>query len=296
MDNALKSKPSTLIFGDDGQLGSALQMLAQERKVTQASKSGCDIHDASAVRELIRTECPDWIINAAAYTAVDKAESEMEYAFRTNRDGAANIARAALEYGSRMIQISTDYVFDGKQSHPYRPDDLAKPLSVYGLSKLEGEVASSVILGQKLTIIRTAWLYGGRGHNFVKTVIERLNANQPLKVVDDQIGTPTEVLGLAEAVWRAVDQNLTGILQWTDSGVASWYDFAVAIAEEGRALGLIRTENMPEPIATTGYRTAARRPAYSVLDKSDSWEALGLRPPHWRTALRASLSRMAARS
>lgn len=248
-----------------------------------------DISVGEAVRDCVGRHRPAVIINAAAYTAVDKAESEPDAAQRINAEGPGHLAAAARQCGARLVQISTDFVFDGAASVPYRPDSATNPLSVYGRSKRDGERAVMEALAEQSTIVRTAWVYAAVGANFVRTMLRIMRANGAVRVVADQVGTPTSARSLAETLWRiAGTPEIRGIHHWTDAGVASWYDFAVAIAEEGAALGLLPPEITVTPITTADYPTPARRPAYGVLDKR-SLASYGLSPIHWRQRLRAVL-------
>ncbi|MGH7211906.1 MAG: dTDP-4-dehydrorhamnose reductase, partial [Acetobacteraceae bacterium] len=244
-----------------------------------------DIGAAEAVRDVVGRHRPAVIMNAAAYTAVDKAESEPEAAQRINAEGPGHLAAAARDHGARLIHISTDFVFDGAASAPYRPDSATHPLSTYGRTKLDGERAVLQALPDGYTIVRTAWVYAATGANFVRTMLRIMRANGAVRVVADQVGTPTAARFFAEALWRiAANPEIRGIHHWTDSGVASWYDFAVAIAEEGAELGLVAPEVTVTPISTSDYPTPARRPSYSVLDKH-SLAAHDLNPIHWRKRL-----------
>lgn len=282
-----------LIAGANGQLGWELQRIAPENcSLFAVDFDKLDITRHSAVMSCVKDFRPDLIINAAAYTAVDKAEQEREQAYAVNTSGAAHLAEAAVACNSRLIHISTDFVFDGNQSHPYRSEDAPRPLSVYGASKHEGEQRVIQIAGNQAVIIRTSWVYSSHGNNFVKTML-RLMAERPqLGVVSDQIGTPTWAKGLAEAVWQfAVLEHIAGIYHWTDAGVASWYDFAVAIQEEALERGLLPCPIPIHPITSAEYPTPAQRPAFSVLDKSATW---GVISPavHWRCALREMLDQL----
>jgi dTDP-4-dehydrorhamnose reductase len=231
------------------------------------------------------------IVNAAAYTAVDRAEGESDLAFRINRDGADHLATAAREIGARLVHVSTDFVFDGRASRPYRPEDSTGPLNVYGASKLAGEQAVAAAAPDAL-IVRTAWVYGPSGGNFLATMLRLMASRTEIGVVADQIGTPTSTLTLASALWALAGGDARGTLHYTDAGVASWYDFATAIAEEAAATGLLARAPSVRPISTADYPTPAARPAFSVLDKSATFTLLGGPPPHWRAALRAVLARM----
>jgi dTDP-4-dehydrorhamnose reductase len=254
-----------------------------------------DITDSEAVERFILGRRPDLVINSAAHTAVDGAESEPEVAQRVNGDGARYVAISAASAGARLVHLSTDFVFDGASSVPYTPHAPTNPLNVYGLTKRRGEedVARHGPVGRSV-ILRTAWVYSPHGTNFLRTMLKLMLADRPLRVVSDQIGTPTSASSVAAAIWKiAARQDLTGIQHWTDAGVASWYDFAVAIAEEAAAAGLIHSGVRVQPIRTDEYPTRARRPSYSVLDKSALWSALAAEPVHWRANLREVLKGMA---
>ncbi len=279
-----------LITGAGGQVG---RMLLETRpdgfEAIACTHADLDVGAGEAVRELIGRLRPAVIFNAAAYTAVDKAESEPDAARRINAEGPGFLAAAAVECGARLIHISTDFVFDDAASVPYRPDSATHPLSVYGKTKLEGERTVVEALPQRSTIVRTAWVYAATGANFLRTMLRVMRANGTVRVVADQVGTPTAARSLAEVLWRiAGNPEIRGIHHWTDAGVASWYDFAVAIAEEGAELGLLPREVTVTPITTADYPTPARRPSYSVLDKS-SLAPFGLIPIHWRKRLRSVL-------
>ncbi len=252
-----------LIAGAGGQVGRALlETRPTDFEVIACSHAELDIGAHEAVRECIARHRPALIINAAAYTAVDKAESEPEAANRINAQGPGYLAAAAREYGARLIHISTDFVFDGTASVPYRPDSATHPLSVYGRTKRDGELAVLEALPERSTIVRTAWVYAATGANFLRTMLRIMRANGCARVVADQVGTPTAARSLAETLWRiAANPEIRGLHHWTDAGVASWYDFAVAIAEEGAPLGLLPPESTVTPITTADYPTPARRPA-----------------------------------
>jgi dTDP-4-dehydrorhamnose reductase len=287
--------PRILLAGSGGQLGWELrQTRPASVELIAPAEGGFDITEPDQVQRLVDEHQPDWIINAAAYTAVDKAESESELAYAVNRDGAANLAAAAKRCGARLLQVSTDFVFDGQSSRPYRVDDRPNPIGVYGASKQAGDEAVLEQLGDRCAIIRTAWLYSAHGNNFVKTLLRLMAERDRLGIVADQVGSPTWARGLALALWRAVEVNLSGIHHWSDAGIASWYDFAVAIQEEAVALGLLNQACNIAPIRTEDYPTPAARPAYSVLDKTPTWQALDFEGTHWRGQLRAMLQQLEA--
>jgi dTDP-4-dehydrorhamnose reductase len=250
-----------------------------------------DISDATAVEQRLREFAPDVVINAAAYTAVDKAEGDVEAARLANEVGPHNLARTLRDLGKgRLLHISTDFVFDGQSATPYKPDATVAPLGVYGRTKLEGEQRVLQTLGERAVVVRTSWIYDATGRNFVLTMLRLMKERRSVRVVSDQVGTPTSAHSVAQALWRFVQRDgLSGVFHWSDAGVASWYDFAVAIAEEGAAMGLVPQDVEVAPIATADYPTPAKRPAYSVLDKQSTFAALGLMPLHWRKNLRVVL-------
>ncbi|HFC92022.1 MAG TPA: dTDP-4-dehydrorhamnose reductase, partial [Leucothrix mucor] len=245
--------------------------------------------DSDAVSAYVAECKPDVIINSAAYTAVDKAEEEQELAAAINETGARNLAQASKDNGIKFIQTSTDFVFSGKGCSPYLVDASTDPQGVYGQTKDDGDKAVLEILGNDAFIIRTAWLYSAHGNNFVKTMLRLMSERDFLGIIADQIGTPTWANSLAYAIWKAIEMDATGIHHWTDAGVASWYDFAVAIQEEGVHLGLLEEKILINPLTTADYPTPANRPAYSVLDKTTTWKALELDGEHWRDGLRKML-------
>lgn len=282
-----------LVVGGNGQLGRELVVRVPEGwQVTAMGSGEMDVRDREAVALAINKLQPDLVINSAAYTAVDRAESEPEEAYAINGHGVAHLAEAAKSAGAKLIHISTDFVFDGRSSVPYHSGDRTNPVSVYGASKLEGERLAAAFCGTDALIIRTSWLYGSHGHNFVKTMLKLMAEREQLGIVADQIGTPTWTGGLAEAIFRLAAQEVSGIQHWSDAGVASWYDFAVAIQEEAMSIGLLDKSIPVVPICTVDYPTPARRPAYSVLDKSETWGLMGVQAPHWRVNLRRMLKEL----
>ncbi len=279
-----------LIAGAGGQLGQALCRTAPADMTVEARTSAqLDITDLEEVSAIVGQLRPDVIINAAAYTAVDRAEEEREHAFAVNARGPAHLAQAAAGCGARLIQVSTDYVFDGNSARPYRPLDPCHPLGSYGAGKRSGEEAVMAAAG-RWVIVRTSWLYAEAGNNFVRTMLRLMRERDALAVVADQIGSPTWARTLAQALWGVVAApTLHGLYHWADLGVASWYDFAVAIQEEAVACGLLQRAIPIRPLRSEEYPTAARRPAYSVLDTADLRDDLNLPGMHWREALRAML-------
>jgi len=282
-----------LLLGSNGQLGWELTRTCPNNiTLTTCDYPEVDFGSTDSISQCINSTEPDCIINAAAYTPVDKAEQEKELAYRINHLAVLEIAELCRENTISMVHISTDFVFNGENFKPYQPSDTPDPQSVYGKSKLKGEQAVRKILGDKALIIRTAWLYSVHGNNFVKTMLKLMKEKSSLNVIDEQIGTPTWAHGLARAIWTALEKNLTGTFHWTDAGVASWYDFAMAIQEEGLKAGLLNKSIPISPIPTLKYPTPAKRPMYSVLDKTSFWQALSLNPVHWRVQLRSMLKEL----
>jgi dTDP-4-dehydrorhamnose reductase len=278
-----------LIAGASGQLGRALVATAPAGVALAAlDRAALDLGSAGSIAAALGSHAPDVVINAAAYTAVDRAETEADQAFAINATGATGLAAEAAARGARVVHVSTDFVFDGCASRPYRPDAPTAPLGVYGASKLAGE-RGVLLAAPDALVVRTAWVYAAQGANFVRTMLRLMADRDEVRVVSDQIGTPTHAEGLARALWRLIDCGAGGILHWTDAGVASWYDFAVAISEEARALGLLDRAVRVIPIPTSAYPTPARRPGYSVLDKDATWALTGV-ADHWRHALRRALA------
>jgi dTDP-4-dehydrorhamnose reductase len=281
---------SVLITGAGGQLGRALGALAPANETVLGLRHDqLDIADAPAVESLVREFRPDVLINAAGFTRVDDAETECAAAERANATGPAVLAAACRQVGAWLVQVSTDYVFDGEQNLPYSPAAPTNPLSVYGKTKLAGEQAVTRELAEHSTVVRTSWVYAADGRNFVTTMLRLMRSRPELTVVSDQIGAPTSVSGLARVLWGLTSRRVPGLYHWCDSGAASWYDFAVGIAEEAVSIGVLASSPPILPIAGADYPTRARRPVYSLLDKRDTERLLGITAPHWRQALREAL-------
>jgi dTDP-4-dehydrorhamnose reductase len=275
-----------LITGKGGQLAWELENTASiDHQLVLLSRKELDISDANSVKQAMVSHQPNVVINAAAYTAVDKAETEQEKAFAVNDTGAKNLATTCKEHGIRLLHVSTDFVFDGTKTTPYQTDDAVNPLGVYGASKLAGDLAVMQILPNSV-IVRTAWVYSQHGNNFVKTML-RLMAEKPqLGIVYDQVGTPTWAAGLAKWLWAVAEKpDVSGVFHWTDAGVASWYDFAVAIQELGIEKGLLPKPIPISAIPASQYPTPAKRPSFSVIDKTSAEMAAGVKTVHWRQQL-----------
>ena len=275
-----------LITGGHGQLGRCLEATAPtDVEIVSHDRDTLDITDREAVEKMVDAVNPALIINAAAYTAVDKAESEEDTAYAVNAVAVGLLAEAARAAGAKFVHVSTDFVFDGLSGVPYATHAATNPVSAYGRTKLAGEK----LAGGDTLIVRTAWVYAPTGHNFVRTMLRLMGERPELRIVADQIGTPTYAPGLARALWSLSVQDARGLHHYTDAGVASWYDFAVAIQEEALAIGLLKKVVPVIPIVTSDFPTPAKRPAYSVLDKTPTFAALGGPTPHWRANLRTML-------
>ncbi|NJN20352.1 MAG: dTDP-4-dehydrorhamnose reductase [Leptolyngbya sp. RL_3_1] len=285
-----------LLLGKGGQVGQVLlrRLTAAGMKVVACDRRQLDFEQPAQIQTLVADLHPQLIINAAAYTAVDRAEVEITQAQRVNAEAPEQLAMAAAACGTRLMHFSTDYVFDGQSGIPWREGDNPNPLGIYGQTKLAGEMAIRQMIPDQHWIIRTAWVYGATGpRNFVKTMVRLGQTRDRIRVVCDQVGTPTWTEDLAQVVVAFVqdgDRVPPGTYHYTNSGVASWYDLAIAIFEEVRALGIPLMVKEVQPIPSQDYPTAAKRPFYSVLDCQKITALLGYRAPHWRVSLRTMLS------
>jgi dTDP-4-dehydrorhamnose reductase len=295
-----------LLIGQDGQVGQELQKtLAPLGELVGVGRQQLDLAQPDQIRQAIAQIAPNLIINAAAYTAVDKAESESDLAYAINAAAPQQMAESAQQLGAPLIHISTDYVFDGCKNTPYVETDATNPVSVYGKSKLAGEAEIAQVHEQqpdfRYAILRTAWVYGAYGKgNFVKTMLRLGAEREELRVVADQVGTPTWAAEIAQAIavlssqflQPSVDSALSGIYHFTNSGVTSWYDFAVAVFEEAKSLGVSLKLQRVIPITTAEYPTPAQRPAYSVLANQKIQSILNSPTPQWRQGLRQMLTEL----
>jgi dTDP-4-dehydrorhamnose reductase len=305
------------LIGNKGMLGTELSLLLEKRGVPfTGTDREVDITDPAALAAYAAALWPGkadgaednrWIVNCAAYTAVDKAEDDGETCRRLNTLGAANIASTAQNAGARLIHISTDYVFDGRGipagtvsgesekgsvPRPYREDDPTNPIGVYGLTKRDGE-REVMKSNPQSYIIRTAWLYGKHGNNFVATMLRLMNERDKVKVVNDQRGSPTWARDLAETIIEIIKTDRKpayGIYHYTGEGSISWFDFAVKIYDTGRACGLLKKDCAVEPCASAEFPARVKRPAYSVLDKTRIKAALGISIPEWNKSLEKFLT------
>jgi len=279
-----------VITGANGQLGYSLQRVAPAGvEVIALDRTQFDLSAPDSLGQCLRDIKPAAVINAAAYTAVDRAESDAELAFVVNAQAPLMIAQYCQTEAIPLIQVSTDFVFDGAVGRPYSPASETSPLGVYGQSKLQGE-ANVLDACDSAYVVRTGWVYCEHGANFVKTMLRLGRERDALSVVADQIGTPTYAGNLAAMIWQLLEQRPENrIYHFSDAGVASWYDFAVAIFSEAAAIGLLVRAPKVTPIKAVDYPTPAARPAYSVLDKSQTWSELGVDAIHWRDALTVML-------
>jgi len=293
--------PRILLIGAQGQLGQDLQpLLATQGNLTAVSRNELDLTQSDAIRALVAETAPELIVNAAAYTAVDKAESEPDIAKAVNAAAPTLLAELARDRDAAFIHVSTDYVFDGQKGSPYLESDPTNPIGTYGSTKELGEQGILASGLERYAIVRTAWVYGvlGKG-NFPKTMLRLGKDRETLSVVADQVGSPTWTQDLAAAIAnlgpKIADTSAeAGLYHFTNSGVASWYDLAVATFEEARALGFPLQIQAVEPITTADYPTPAQRPAYSVLAGQKLAAVLGSSAPHWRASLRRMLQALQA--
>ena len=286
---------TVLLLGANGQLGQTLQRVlpAERYQLVTPDRQTLDISDEHAVVATLDQVRPSAILNVAAYTGVDAAESDDLAARAANATGPKHLARWAAANNAWLLQISTDFVFSGRNHRPYTPDDQTDPVNIYGRTKLEGELHVRYLAPDNSLVIRTAWVYSEFGRNFLKTMLKLMAEKDSLNVVADQIGTPCSTWGLARCIESALSKRPTGVLHWTDAGVASWYDFAVAIQDEALRADLLQKRIPVNPIPAASYPTPARRPPFSVLDKSATVDILGCAPRHWRHELVEVIQRVA---
>ena len=273
---------SLLLTGAGGMLASAIRRTVPAgTRLEVLTRRELDVGDAAAVAAAIARLRPEWVINCAAYTAVDQAEAEPDLAYRANAAGPLHLAAAVRQTGGCLLHFSSDYVFDGGRDTPYREDDAPRPLSVYGRSKLAGEHAVRDLLPGRHLIVRSQWLFGPEGKNFIATILRLAVQHQPLRVVNDQFGRPSYTVDLARAVWLLVERDARGTVHVANEGSASWFDVAT-VAMDAAAIGTAvepcRTEDMPRP---------AQRPRFSVLDCSRFLELVGQPLPPWQAAVRS---------
>jgi dTDP-4-dehydrorhamnose reductase len=278
------------LTGSKGMLGTEIALLLDKNNLSfTGTDREVDITDLEAQKSFVNNRPIKWVINCAAYTAVDKAEDDVEACRRLNTLGAGNIASCAKSIGAGLIHISTDYVFNGRGSRPYTEEDTTDPTGVYGLTKRDGEL--TVLQNNPNSyIIRTAWLYGKYGSNFVHTMLHLMNEREEVKVVDDQRGSPTWTHDLASVVLAVIGKDIPfGIYHYTNEGNITWFDFAKEIYRLGREYGRITKKCTVAPCTSAEFQAKVRRPAYSVLDKSKIKAALGINIPSWDSRLKEFL-------
>lgn len=272
-----------LVIGAGGQLGQCLKTVAERRGINDIvfpAEQDANILDASGLNDLLTTEQPAFVINCAAYTAVDKAEDEIDLAKAINETGAGYLASACLVNGATLIHVSTDFVFEGNEVKLLKEDDIAKPINIYGVTKLDGEKVVSSKLPAHF-IIRTSWLYSEYANNFVKTMLKLGAERDELNIIADQVGTPTYAIDLANAIFDIISSSSAayGIYHYSNEGVTSWFDFAKAIFD------ISETAVKVNPIPGSAYPTKAIRPAFSVMDKSKIKDTFNIEIPYWRDSL-----------
>lgn len=277
---------SALLLGAAGQLGRLVQAHKPDNiRMAGKTHQDFDITDSMTLKTVIAEVKPDIVINCAAYTAVDKAESEPETAYRVNAEAPGNLA-ALLDPASKLIHLSTDFVFSKYSANPYKPGDKPDPVSVYGKSKLAGE---EIILRQReqnSIILRVSWLYSATGRNFVTTMLRLMREGKDLNVIGDKFGTPTSAHRLVDIIWKlALSETGNGIYHWSDRGVISWYDFAVEIMEQALQSGILDQAVKITSIPSAAYPTPAERPVYSALDSSGTESVLGIKTSPWQEEL-----------
>lgn len=283
-----------VVLGALGQLGCALrESQPSGLSVIYFSKQDLDITNATELKNTLLRENAQYVINATAFTAVDLAETEVEKAFAVNASAVESLAKICGEAGIKLIHISTDFVFAGNAYQPYKPSDACSPLNVYGESKRAGELAIAKYASDSSVVVRTSWLYGANGNNFVKTMLRLFRERETVNVVCDQVGCPTLVDGLANWIWRVCKEGVAvGVYHWCDAGVASWYDFAKAVQELAIEKGVLTKRCNVLPIYSENYPTAAQRPSYSVLDTRASVFSKADTPVYWRENLSLMLDKL----
>ncbi|MFC1224312.1 dTDP-4-dehydrorhamnose reductase [Pedobacter sp. BG31] len=279
-----------LVIGAGGQLGQCLKVVAERRGITEIvfpAEQDANILNESGLNDLLAKEQPGFVINCAAYTAVDKAEDEADLSKSINETGAAYLASSCLANGATLIHVSTDFVFEGNDVKLLKEDDEAKPINVYGVTKLDGEKAVASILPAHF-IMRTSWLYSEYANNFVKTMLKLGAERDELNIIADQVGTPTYAIDLANAIYDIVESGQTsyGIYHYSNEGVTSWFDFAKAIFD------VSQTQVKVNPIPGSAYPTKALRPAFSVMDKTKIKETFNIEIPYWRDSLVACIKQI----
>lgn len=283
-----------LVTGANGQLGHELiQVLGQDNKkqVLAFTRQQVDFCNPQALKAAVIEHAADWIVNCAAYTKVDLAESEPQLAYQVNRDAVQALAEGAKTSGSKVLHISTDFIFDGKTSKPYLEQDSPAPLSIYGDSKWQGEQVLSQILPDS-TILRVSWVYGTHGGNFVKTILRLACEREELGIVADQMGSPSWTNDIAKVIDQLLTSNKTGVYHYSNQGIISWHEFASEIVRYASEVGYPIKAKSVQPISTDQYPVAATRPAFSALESSKIRSELNLNEDHWQQSLHAMIDRL----
>ena len=286
---------NVIIFGARGQLGQCLADIVSSGICAEfLSREDCDLLQPDSIKRTLDKKKPDFIINAAAYTDVDRAESEAEVAHRVNGKAVGAIAEWVSYNRARLIHLSTDFVFDGKSQRPYQINDKMNPLGAYGASKEAGEKQVKELAPKATMVIRTSWVYSEYGSNFVKTMLRLMRESKSLSVVDDQLGSPTYAGSLARIIWTIINMDYfqPGIFHWTDNGTITWYQFACTIQAEATKLGLLNRSIPIKPISTDEYPTSAKRPAYSALDTGKLEQLTSQKAGDWQLNLNYVLNRL----
>ncbi|HVW97745.1 MAG TPA: dTDP-4-dehydrorhamnose reductase [Mucilaginibacter sp.] len=279
-----------IVFGASGQLGQCIKTVASEKEISPIiflSEEEADILNTEKLEKVFGDYTPAYVINCAAYTAVDRAEDDAETAALVNETGAANLARLCSKHGSTLIHISTDFVFGGDVAHPLTEEDETKPVNVYGQTKLAGEQAVAE-LAKQYFVVRTGWLYSEYANNFVKTMLKLAGERDELKIIADQVGTPTYAIDLASFILLIITggSKAYGMYHYSNEGVTSWFDFARAIFD------LSGSNVKAIPVRTDEYITKAKRPAYSVMDKSKVKRTFNIEIPYWRDSLSICMGKL----
>ena len=294
-------KPVIIVSGKNGQLGNALQGLAssyQHFQIIFFDKEELNIRDESAIKNIFENYSPSYFINCAAYTAVDKAEAEQEIAYQLNAEAVGRIAKYSYQFKTKLLHISTDYVFDGRGKMPYKEEDEINPVNYYGYTKWLGEQLA-INNNPDTIILRTSWVYSDHGNNFVKTMLRLMKEKKEINVVNDQFGSPTYAGDLAEVIlsivngqWSVVNtgngkrETGNGVFHFSNEGIISWYDFAIAIKE------IKQLDCIIHPIQTSAYPTPAKRPAYAVLDKTKICSTFNIQLKNWKESLKECLKKL----
>ena len=285
-----------LLTGSTGQLGKELiKSKPNYIKLIIPKRNTLNLEKKQDCYEIVKSIKPDWVINSGAFTNVENAETNQKLAFSINCEAPFSFAKAIRDFGGKLLQLSTDFVFDGFQNNPYSPKDQRNPINIYGKSKCKGEILieKTLLNSNKYLILRTSWLMGSMGRNFATNILKLLQERETLSVVNDQYGSPTSTNTLSKVIWKIIESDyenqyskIPNILHWSDSGVASWYDVAILIKEIGLELGILEHDKLVLPISSYEYPSLANRPKFSVLDSSLTNKILDLPYIHWSYSIK----------